>query len=913
MDEIVKLPKIANSLNDKAAILQARDKYVRSQRKKQTDIETAIVASGNCEDMCPEYERYCRLDRNLVSQLELTDGEPDEYKMVKEYVRSGADQEEPLPYELRPPEILERTMAYLATNIIDLIDTDEENDDELQTNIGEWYDFLWNRTRAIRKDITQQDLNSLSTVLLMERCARFHIYSAHRFIEEEMNIFDARINNENLVKSIQSLKDFYYDLSLKRIDCPNEAEFRCYDILLNLFNSDILREIKHFKPSIRDSIPIQFAIKVHLAFNNNNFVQFFKLIKETTFLNACVMHRYFGIMRFQAFRLLRRAFTLLKDANQQELFSKEYLFDQLCFEDDQEFDEFCKKIDIEIDEDDNIVIEKNSLMQSKMPSSLVNRRSIEFIDVKKGDQLLSELIYKEPLNENPYKKYPLKVSFDENGLLIDDEIQLDNKIVKIDQKTIHSFAASKALESSKFVNTFKEKENKLEPVQSATIKQQSTNFGLSKGLFSQANVFKNIQQQPNSEQQTSLFGKKPVISSSNIFGIPSLQQQQQSSNIFGVNKESSSTNNQNLFGSNISSQPQSTNLFGTTSNLFSATAANNQTTTTRPFAFKMPGATQQQQSDQFESRKEEESKLKLNKEELSSLIASILQNLLEEVLREVVKRSILNVFIKNDSIEITNQIMTEVMNTLINDLCNSAFNDELRKEAELKQLTNLVSNEACCKLINEQIIELVKLIAKDSYLKELNAFIHNKSQLFANSYFEETFEQLIYEICFRTLRTELIERQRIVNFISEKRGWRLAKFYFRHWKLRCDYLKRYRFLRDNFPASKMEHSPPTLKRVLSVPELMYESTTNKRQLIDQKEQLFKNVKLPTTTRSSLNLDFLKESKMQEELKEIQDRFRRKDRHDELSTKSKVEYARKSLNNLKKVSKTFNELLLFFHK
>lgn len=103
MDEI-KLPRVANSVNDKVLILQARDKYVRSQRKKQTDIETAKIVIGDCVDMCPEYERYCRLDRNFVSTLEETNGEPDEHKMVKEYVRSGADQDEPLPYELRPPK-----------------------------------------------------------------------------------------------------------------------------------------------------------------------------------------------------------------------------------------------------------------------------------------------------------------------------------------------------------------------------------------------------------------------------------------------------------------------------------------------------------------------------------------------------------------------------------------------------------------------------------------------------------------------------------------------------------------------------------------------------------------------------------------------------------------------------------------
>lgn len=63
-------------------------------------------------------------------------------------------------------------------------------------------------------------------VLLMERCVRFHIYSAHRLIEEESNVFDVKINNENLSKSLKTLKDFYHDLNLRGIECDNEAEFR---------------------------------------------------------------------------------------------------------------------------------------------------------------------------------------------------------------------------------------------------------------------------------------------------------------------------------------------------------------------------------------------------------------------------------------------------------------------------------------------------------------------------------------------------------------------------------------------------------------------------------------------------------------------------------------------------------------
>ena len=65
----------------------------------------------------------------------------DPFKVVKEYSRSSADQEEPLPHELRPASTLRLTMNYLMLNVMDAG----------ERNWADWYDFVWNRTRGIRK------------------------------------------------------------------------------------------------------------------------------------------------------------------------------------------------------------------------------------------------------------------------------------------------------------------------------------------------------------------------------------------------------------------------------------------------------------------------------------------------------------------------------------------------------------------------------------------------------------------------------------------------------------------------------------------------------------------------------------------------------------------------------------------
>ena len=65
------------------------------------------------------------------------------------------------------------------------------------------FHFIWDRTRGIRKDITQQQLTDSVSVGLVEKCARFHVHCAAALCELPMDLFDQKINNENLTKCLQ--------------------------------------------------------------------------------------------------------------------------------------------------------------------------------------------------------------------------------------------------------------------------------------------------------------------------------------------------------------------------------------------------------------------------------------------------------------------------------------------------------------------------------------------------------------------------------------------------------------------------------------------------------------------------------------------------------------------------------------
>jgi hypothetical protein len=86
---------------------------------------------------------HCDYYKGVIDNI-LQEVDMDHALAVKQYSRSSAAQEEPLPHELRPPHVLRMTMDFLLAKVMDRCDNKDEN-------LGDWYHFLWDRTRGIRK------------------------------------------------------------------------------------------------------------------------------------------------------------------------------------------------------------------------------------------------------------------------------------------------------------------------------------------------------------------------------------------------------------------------------------------------------------------------------------------------------------------------------------------------------------------------------------------------------------------------------------------------------------------------------------------------------------------------------------------------------------------------------------------
>lgn len=109
--------KLHATVDQKYDMLVLRDKIIRLLSKPalsaSDDNEGAVL--GTCSEICPEKERYGRIKQDRVSIYE------QDKHMVKDFSRQAADQEMPLPSELRTAKALRTTMNYLLREIIGMM------------------------------------------------------------------------------------------------------------------------------------------------------------------------------------------------------------------------------------------------------------------------------------------------------------------------------------------------------------------------------------------------------------------------------------------------------------------------------------------------------------------------------------------------------------------------------------------------------------------------------------------------------------------------------------------------------------------------------------------------------------------------------------------------------------------------
>ncbi|ORX92049.1 hypothetical protein K493DRAFT_303634 [Basidiobolus meristosporus CBS 931.73] len=292
--------------------------------------------------MCPEFEREEREYQKNLDKFELIPGTTklDRLRAVKAYHRPAAGNEQPLPCDVRSPEVL--TIVGRGQGLEDS------------------HAFVRDRTRSIRQDFTFQNCRDLVAVSAHERIARYHILCLHQLCQSPN--FSEQQEVEQLQKVLLSLQEFYEDLREDGISCPNEAEFRAYNIVMHLREPDIARQAQLYPREIFRSPMVQLALTFHGLCQCNNlyfkrnmpanceaslnfFSKLFKLMRkpDTPYLMACLLEWHLADVRRNALKAMNKAYLYQAPGI---LLSE--LTDLLWFDDDEHTLETCEGHGLEV-------------------------------------------------------------------------------------------------------------------------------------------------------------------------------------------------------------------------------------------------------------------------------------------------------------------------------------------------------------------------------------------------------------------------------------------------------------------------------------------------------------------------------------------------------------------------------------
>lgn len=379
-------------------------------RKKLSD---AIDFRGVCEEMCPEGEKVSRIVEHDVKLPERIrnpggsgDGWPNPDLMVKSFKRSAAGVDSPLPTEVRSPAALRRTVNYL---IDDLLKGDE--------NLPLLHGFLWDRTRAIRKDFIFQNAMTpeerIDQIYCLENITRFHAVSLQLLSKEGKADFSEQQEREQLGKTLLSLIQVYDECKDMDIQIDNEAEFRSYYLLYNAFDPFVIQQMQDWNDKFWFESPeVQTAVSLiellqsvwhhrgpmkpwtPLILGSQSFSSYFAIVEnpEVSYTMACLAGTHFTELRRLMLKALHKSYARVK-GNPKDLTAK-VLNEMFRFDTEEECLAFLKEYDMQFSSEGSeepymIVERRRTLARPTIKHSF----SQSVIERKRGRHTLPEIIH----------------------------------------------------------------------------------------------------------------------------------------------------------------------------------------------------------------------------------------------------------------------------------------------------------------------------------------------------------------------------------------------------------------------------------------------------------------------------------------------------------------------------------------
>ncbi|XP_048749907.2 SAC3 domain-containing protein 1-like isoform X2 [Ostrea edulis] len=316
-------------------------------------------------------------------------GDPD--IMVKAYSRSAAGRHEILTVDLRPGPVLLTTVQYLLGRV-SLIEGRPWN---------EVYDFIFDRLRAVRQDMTIQQIGGLEAVSLLEDTVRFYIYSGYRLCQETFDRFDPKINDQHTQECLKQLLSLYTSC-----DCclQNRTEFESLYLIFNLGQTEALQHYYELPKHTREHTLMKISYNLCMAFYLGNYRCVLKHLKSELFtqnpLLLCAFHRNLTLLQRNTLKIMSHGYS-----SKALRYPVQHLAELLWFDSLSACAKFCELCGLHVQGEDSIVFLRGSFKEPEK----IQQVHISGIDSLLCQQSLGILLLG--------KKKSLKQSIDNCNLL----------------------------------------------------------------------------------------------------------------------------------------------------------------------------------------------------------------------------------------------------------------------------------------------------------------------------------------------------------------------------------------------------------------------------------------------------------------------------------------------------------------
>ena len=309
-----------------------------------------------------------------------------------------------------------------------------------ENNLPTVHNFLWDRTRSIRRDFTFQQASLTSAdyvdeVYCLETIARFHVVALHQ-MSDPLNTsvdFSEHQEIEQLGRTLLSLIHTYEDCKALGIACPNEAEFRAYHVVYHARNPAMMESVQDWGKEFWNNDTIQTAIglveclhniweingplKPHsaseIAMNFCN--RFFAILQQPdiSYVMACFAELHFNSVRKAAFTTILSAYR--KQRDQTTDWSVSALNSYLHFDSLDDVEAFVEAHGLNITDNGGIsYLDFDTGSAPIEPETKVKQpHSKNIVERKRGQKSLPDCIY-----HNAYTPEGAQINDEEDSLFV---------------------------------------------------------------------------------------------------------------------------------------------------------------------------------------------------------------------------------------------------------------------------------------------------------------------------------------------------------------------------------------------------------------------------------------------------------------------------------------------------------------